>query len=68
VVFPKDAVTVRVQNGEAMRTPGSYTEHPVGAYSKFEAETIEEAIQLAARIPAARLGAAVEVRPSQRFW
>jgi hypothetical protein len=34
----------------------------------FEAETIEEAIQLASRIPAASQGGAVEVRPAQSYW
>jgi hypothetical protein len=34
----------------------------------YEAEGIEAAIALAARIPAARLGGAVEIRPAEKYW
>jgi hypothetical protein len=34
----------------------------------YEAENIEAAIALAARIPAARLGGAVEIRPAEKYW
>jgi hypothetical protein len=34
----------------------------------FEAENMEAAIALAARIPAARLGGAVEIRPVEKYW
>jgi hypothetical protein len=34
-----------------------------GGYYVFEADNLDEAIELAARIPAARLGGAIEVRP-----
>jgi hypothetical protein len=66
--LPKDAVTVRVRNGETVATPGPYANHWIGGYYVFEAETIEEAIQLASRIPAASRGGAVEVRPAQSYW
>lgn len=66
--LPKDAVTVRVQNGETVTTKGPYAEPAVSGFLEFEAETIEEAIQLAARIPAASQGGAVEVRPAQKYW
>lgn len=66
--FDRDAVTVRVQNGETVTTPGPNSEPPVGAYLEFEAETLEEAIQLAARFPVASRGGAVEVRPAQKYW
>jgi hypothetical protein len=66
--FPRDAVTVRVHDGETVTRPGPYMEHSVGGYYEFEAETPEEAIRLAARIPAASQGGAVEVRPSQQYW
>src|SRR3954447_12428211 len=46
VGLPKDAVTVRAQDGEIVTTPGPYVEQPVGGYCEFEAETLEEAIQL----------------------
>jgi hypothetical protein len=61
-------VTVRVRDGEIVTTNGPHPEDPVGGYFEFEAETREEAIKLAARIPAARLGGAIEVRPSEVYW
>jgi hypothetical protein len=66
--LPKDAVTVRVQNGETVTAPGTYQDHAVGGYLEFDADTLDAAIELAARIPAARLGGAIEVRPAQRYW
>ncbi len=66
--FARDAVTVRVRDGEIVTTPGPHLGEPLGGYFEFEAETREEAIQLAARIPAARLGGAIEVRSSQVYW
>jgi hypothetical protein len=66
--FAKDAVTVRVRDGETVTSSGPYLDNAVAGYCEFEAETIDEAIKLAARIPAASRGGAVEVRPSQRYW
>jgi hypothetical protein len=37
-------------------------------YAVREAERMEAAIVLAARIPAARLGGAVEIRPAEKYW
>ena len=34
----------------------------------FEADDMDAAIKLAARIPAARLGGAVEIRPAEQYW
>jgi hypothetical protein len=67
----EDAVTVRVGDGAPLTTPGPYVRHPagsVGGYLEFEAETLEEAIQLATRVPAAGQGGAVEVRSSKVYW
>jgi hypothetical protein len=59
------ATTVRVQNGNTLTTDGPYadTKEVFGGYYVFEASDLDEAIQLASRIPAARLGGAIEVRP-----
>jgi hypothetical protein len=59
------ARTVRVQDGETLTSDGPYadTEEAFGGYYVFEADNLDEAIELAARIPAARLGGAIEVRP-----
>jgi hypothetical protein len=69
--LPKDAITVRVHDGQTVTTPGPYVEQPggaVGGYFEFEAETDEDAIRLASQIPAASQGGAVEIRPSRIYW
>ena len=62
---PETATTVRVQDGKTLTTDGPFVEikEAIGGYLLFEAEDLDAAIELAARIPAARLGGAVEVRP-----
>ena len=62
---PATATTVRVQDGRTMTTDGPFleTKEALGGYYLLEAEDLDAAIELAARIPAARLGGAVEVRP-----
>jgi hypothetical protein len=59
------ATTVRVKDGQALTTDGPFadTKEVFGGYYVFEAEDLDAAIELAARIPAARLGGAIEVRP-----
>ena len=59
------ATTVRVQDGQTLTTDGPYadTKEVFGGYIVFDADNLDEAIELAARIPAARLGGAIEVRP-----
>ena len=62
---PEAATTVRVQEGKTLTTDGPFVElkEAIGGYLMFEADDLDAAIELAARIPAARLGGAVEVRP-----
>ncbi len=62
---PEMATTVRVQDGRTMTTDGPFVEmkEALGGYLFFEADDLDAAIELASRIPAARLGGAVEVRP-----
>lgn len=59
------ATTVRVQDGKTLTTDGPFadTKEVFGGYYVFEAGDLDEAIELAARIPAARIGGGVEVRP-----
>ena len=59
------AVTVRVQNGEVLTTDGPFadTKEIFGGYYLFEADDLASMVALAARIPAARIGGSVEVRP-----
>jgi hypothetical protein len=62
---PTTATTVRVEDGRTLTTDGPFVavKEALGGYLVFEADDLDAAIQLAARIPAARLGGAVEVRP-----
>jgi hypothetical protein len=62
---PETATTVRVQDGKTLTTDGPFVavKEALGGYLFFEADDIDAAIDLAARIPAARMGGAVEVRP-----
>jgi hypothetical protein len=62
---PEMATTVRVDNGEVQTTDGPFVavKEALGGYLMFEAGNLDEAIELASRIPAARLGGAIEVRP-----
>jgi hypothetical protein len=62
---PEMATTVRVQDGTTLTTDGPFVEikEAVGGYLFFEADDLDAAIELAARIPAARMGGAIEVRP-----
>ena len=62
---PQAATTVRVQDGKALTTDGPFVtvKEALGGYLFFEADNLDAAIELAARIPAARMGGAVEVRP-----
>jgi hypothetical protein len=62
---PETATTVRVQNGKTVTTDGPFveTKEALNGYLIYEAEDLDAAIELAARIPAARLGGGIEVRP-----
>jgi hypothetical protein len=62
---PETATTVRVEDGKTLTTDGPFveTKEALGGYLFFEAGNLDAAIELAARIPAASMGGAVEVRP-----
>lgn len=62
---PDSATTVRVEDGRTLVTDGPFVEmkEALGGYLFYEAEDLDAAIELAARIPAARLGGAIEIRP-----
>jgi hypothetical protein len=59
------ATTVRVDGGSTLTTDGPFaeTKEVFGGYYIFELDDLDAAIGLAARVPAARLGGSVEVRP-----
>ena len=62
---PAVATTVRVSDGNTLVTDGPFVEmkEALGGYLFFDADDLDAAIQLASRIPAARMGGAIEVRP-----
>jgi hypothetical protein len=59
------ATTIRIDNGQLTRAtkPHDTSAEPLGGYYLVDASDIDHAITIAARIPALRMGGAVEVRP-----
>ena len=66
--LPEAARTVRVRDGKTEVKNGTYLPEGAAGYAVYDAEGLEAAIALAARIPAARLGGAVEIRPAEKYW
>ena len=66
--LPEAARTVEVRDGKTHVKNGPHLAEGVGGFSVYEAESMDAAIELAARIPAARLGGAVEIRPAEKYW
>src|SRR5579871_6593979 len=66
--LPGAARTVQVQDGKLHVKNGPHLPEGIGGFSVLEADTMEAAIAMAARIPAARLGGAVEIRPAEKYW
>ena len=68
--LPENATTVRVQNGRTLTTDGPFVgmKEAVGGWFILEADDLDAAIEVAARVPAARYGGAVEIRPSEVYW
>jgi hypothetical protein len=62
---PETATTVRVQDGKTLTTDGPYveTKEALDGYFILEADDLDAAIEVAARVPATASGGAVEVRP-----
>jgi hypothetical protein len=68
--LPAHARTVRVKDGKAVTSEGPFmgSEGAVGGYLVLEADDEAAAIELAATIPAARHGGAIEVRRVEKYW
>ena len=66
---PETATTVRVQDGKTLTTDGPFvdTKEAVGGYFILEADNLDAAIEIASKVPAARLGGAIEVRPAEQW-
>jgi hypothetical protein len=67
---PDNATTVRVEDGNTLTSDGPFAgiEGAVGGSYLLDADDLGAAIDVASRIPAARLGGAVEVRPVGTYW
>jgi hypothetical protein len=63
--LPETATTVRVAGGRTLMTDGPFadTKEVLGGIALVEAADLDEALAMAERVPAARMGGAVEVRP-----
>jgi hypothetical protein len=59
------ATTVRVQDGRTLTTDGPFadTKEVFAGYYLFDLDNLDAALEIAARVPAARMGGSVEVRP-----
>jgi hypothetical protein len=66
--LPEDATTVQVKEGKTETREGPYLSEGAGGYLVFEADDLDAAIDLASRIPAARHGGAIEIRPVATYW
>jgi hypothetical protein len=66
--LPNAARTVQVRNGKPEVRNGTYLSEGAGGYLVLEADNMDAAVALAARIPAARLGGAIEIRPAEQYW
>ncbi|HZP73278.1 MAG TPA: YciI family protein [Gaiellaceae bacterium] len=62
---PATATTVRVQNGDALTTDGPFaeTKEVLGGFYLIDVPDLDEALDFAAAVPAAKRGGSVEVRP-----
>ncbi|MCD9874892.1 SgcJ/EcaC family oxidoreductase [Streptomyces guryensis] len=69
LALPSEAVTVRVRGGEVLRTDGPFaeTKEYVAGFDVLECDSLEEAVEAAARHPVATIGA-MEVRPFWPMW
>jgi hypothetical protein len=62
---PETATTVRVDNGATLTTDGPFAElkEAIGGFFVLEADDLDGAIEIAAKVPAASMGGAIEIRP-----
>jgi hypothetical protein len=68
--LPENATTVRVEGGKTLTTDGPFVgmKEAIGGFFVLEADHLDAAIEVAARVPAARYGGAVEIRPAETYW
>ena len=70
ITAPGAATTVRVDDGKTLTTDGPFAsvKEAVGGWLLYEADDLDAAIELAARIPSASQGGGVEIRPITESW
>jgi hypothetical protein len=63
--LPQTATTVRVEDDKTLTTDGPFVsvKEALGGWLTYEADDLDAAIELASKIPAARMGGAIEIRP-----
>ena len=68
--LPEHATTVRVDDGQTLTTDGPFVavKEAIGGFFVLEADDLDAAIEVASRVPAARLGGAIEIRPVETYW
>jgi len=68
--LPENATTVRVQGGKTLTTDGPFVgmKEAIGGLFVVEADDLDAVIEVAARVPTARLGGAIEIRPAETYW
>jgi hypothetical protein len=68
--LPDNATTVRVDDGKVLTTDGPFVavKEAIGGFYVLEADDLDGAIEVASRVPAARLGGAIEIRPVETYW
>lgn len=68
--LPDTATTVRVEDGKTLTTDGPFVavKEALGGYFVVEADDLDAAIEVAVKVPAARFGGAIEIRPSETYW
>ena len=69
-LMPTDtATTVRLRDGQTVTTDGPFAEthEQLGGYYVVDAKDLDEAIAVAARIPSAKYGGSIEIRPLMVF-
>jgi hypothetical protein len=62
---PQTATTVHVEDDKTLTTDGPFVsvKEALGGWLLYEADDLDAAIELASKIPAARMGGAIEIRP-----
>ena len=68
--LPENATTLRVEDGKTLTTDGPFVgmKEAIGGWFVLEADDLDAAIAVAARVPAARLGGGIEIRPVEKYW